>query len=52
MSFAAAAAIPLVGERRIETFRRFILVERPPAFVRVVSAAAIGFGGFLIYAVS
>ena len=52
MSFAAAAAIPLVGERRIETFRQFILAKLQPAVVRVVSIAAIGFGGFLIYAVS
>ena len=52
VSFAAAAAIPLIGERRIDTFRQFILVERPPKFVRVVSTAAIGFGAFLIYAVS
>ena len=52
VSFAAAAAIPLIGERRIDTFRQFILAKLQPAVVRVVSIAAIGFGGFLIYAVS
>ena len=50
-SWATAAAIPLVGGRRIEAFRQWIVTEVRPAVVRVGATVAIGFGSFLIYAV-
>ena len=49
---AAAAAIPLAGQRRIETARLRILAWANPALVRAGAGAAIAIGGFLAYAVS
>ncbi len=48
---AAALAIPLVGERRIETARLRILAKASPALVRTGAAAVIAIGGFLVYTV-
>lgn len=50
VSLTAAVALPVIGLAR---FRRFVQwwVARPPGVVRGWCAFALGFGGFLLYAV-